>query len=190
MHDFPPDAFGPNITTDDLSQSDPRHRDKLRRSCRQAYLLATSACIGLSASTGLNIIDSGHNLHHLGPPITATPDSFDPFATNAHILETEIESNHDDLTRDALMRKMHLQFLDTFEDARDGFSFTPTEVVAHRVSTLPRRVIPNAQNPKDVTLTRSKHLRVKTFWQNGEVSWVSAHALREQHPWTLVNYAV
>ena len=41
-----------------------------------------------------------------------------------------------------------------------------------------------------VTISRTKHLCFKTCWQNGEVSWVCADALREQHPWTLANYAI
>ena len=152
--------------------------------------MATSACLGLASTIGLNLIDSGQNLHHLGT-IESHTNFVDPFKTNdpAYILETEINSHHDQLGNNTLMRKMHLQYLDTFEDAQAGFEFQPTEVIAHKISISPRKSITESEEGTQVTISRTKHLRVKTCWQNGEVSWVCANALREQHPWTLGNYA-
>ena len=185
------DDFGPKITIDDLPQSDPRRRKKLRRTTRKAHLLATSACLGLASTIGLNIIDSGKNLHHLGNAETHT-NFVDPFKENdpACILETDINSSHDGLDHDTLLRKMHLQYLDIFEDAKSGFEFQPTEVIAHKNSVTPRKILSTTSTANPVRITKDKHLRVKTCWKNGEVSWVSADALREQHPWALANYAV
>ena len=111
----------------------------MRCSCRKAHLLATSACLSLAGTMGLHIIDSGWNLHHLGQPELESHTTFvDPFSTNdpAQILETDVESSHDTLNQEALLRKMHLQYMDTFEDAQAGLEFTPTEVISHKFSSL------------------------------------------------------
>ena len=197
------DDFQPHITTNDLSQSDPRRRQYIRRSCRKAHLLATSACLSLASTMGMNIIDSGQNLHHLGPPIHTVKEQHttfeDPFLPDnpEHILETDMMESLDALPTPAFLNKLRIQYMDTFEDARAGFAYTPTEVIAHRISRTPRTVIVDNFNVHNSptfeptkTVTTSKHLRVKTVWQNGEVSWVNASALREQHPWTIVNYAL
>ena len=157
------DDFGPKITTDDLPQSDPRRRKKLRRTTRKAHLLATSACLGLASTIGLNIIDSGKNLHHLGNAETHT-NFVDPFKENgpACILETDNNSSHDGLDHDTHLRKMHLQYLDIFEDAKSGFEFQPTEVIAHKFSVTPRKVLSTDSTATPVIITRAKHLRVKT----------------------------
>ena len=90
------DDFQPHITSDDLSQSDPRRRKHIRRSCRKAHLLATSACLSIASTMGMNIIDSGQNLHHLGPPIHTVREQHttfeDPFSLDNpdHILETDM----------------------------------------------------------------------------------------------------
>jgi len=187
------DDFGPKVTTDDLDQSNPHRRAKLRRGCRKAYLVATSACLTLAGSMGIKIIDSGRNINSLetieNESILTVKDPFNP-NSHLHVLETNISpvDSYVTLSQDAMIRKMELQYFDTLEDEKEGSSFVPTEVLAHRLSIQPRKVVMTTGERTKVQVIKKKHVRVQTCWKNGEVSWVAANALKEQHPWVLVNY--
>ena len=111
---------------------------------------------------------------------------FDP-TSGFHILETNVNpSSHEiALSQAQLARKMELQYFDSLEDNNDdSWDFIPTGVVAHRISLTPRHTL---DHDRSFHLTKTRHVRVKTVWRNGEVSWVAADALKEQNPWILVN---
>ena len=86
---------------------------------------------------------------------------------------------------------MQLQYFDTLEDnADEDWSFVPTGVIAHQLSVVPRRKIIHGDNGANVQISKDHHIRVKTCWKNGETSWVSADALKEQNPWILAKYVM
>ena len=186
-----PTDFGPKITSDDLDQSHPKRRQKMKRACRKTHLLTASACLSLASAHSTPIIDSGVNLHNLGE---STLCSHDPFRSDSvcHILETEITAGDSitTLNHEAFVRKMQLQYFDTLEDNEDeDWSFIPTGVLAHNLSVVPRRTIVHDKDGTNIHITKDRHIRVKTCWRNGEVSWVSADALKEQNPWIIAKYA-
>ena len=85
---------------------------------------------------------------------------------------------------------MQLQYFDTLEDnADEDWSFVPTGVIAHHISVVPRRIKVQRNNETYIQITKARHVRVKTCWRNGEVSWTSVDALKEQNPWVLAKYA-
>ena len=73
--------------------------------------------------------------------------------------------------------------MDTMDE---DWAFTPTLVLVHRVAAVPRKRIKDGK----LSVVRDKHVRVKTCWKNGEVSWVSMDSLQEQNPWVLLNYVI
>ena len=85
---------------------------------------------------------------------------------------------------------MQLQYFDTLEDnADEDWSFVPTGIIAHHLSIVLRREIIHNNDGTNLQITKERHVWVKTFWRNGEVSWVSADALKEKNPWILAKYA-
>ena len=85
---------------------------------------------------------------------------------------------------------MQLQYFDTLEDhADEDCLFVPTGVIAHRLSIVPRRDIIHNNNGTNIQITKESRFQVKTCWINGEVSWGSADALKEQNTWILSKYA-
>ena len=131
-------------------------------------------------------------MHHLGE---STLWSHDPFESNSvcHVLETDLTAKDSitTLNHEAFVRKMQTQHFDTLEDnADEDWSFVPTGVMAHHLSVVPRRLITNDEDGAKIKIIKDRHLRVKTCWKNGEISWVSADALKEQNPWILAKYAM
>ena len=190
--------FTPTVTPDELSQSHPARREKLQRSCRKLHLISASALLSLTQAHSYNttqhppvIIDSGINITPLGDSHLRPHDPFDP-SSSCHILETALDSQEEALSNQAFIRKIQLQYFDAQKDNEDdSWDFVPTGVLAHRISTTPRRtkITAEGQTPT-YSVTTSRHLRVLACWKNGETSWVSADSLKEQNPWVLVNYAV
>ena len=162
MEDISSD-FNPKITTDDLDQSNPERRKKLKRSCRKAHLLTASAFLSLaSASAAVPIIDSGCNFYQLEAPASACTDLFNK-DNEYHILETCIEPSQDCLSHEAFVRKMQLQYFDALEDsAEEDWSFVPIGVLDHRVSITPRRKIIQNGDQTSIQVTKGCHVRVKT----------------------------
>ena len=179
--------FSPKISTEDLPQSHYARRRRLNRNCKNNHLLTASALLSLTATHSLPIIDTGCNLVSLEDHPFQNP--FDAQNT-AHILETVVESIGN-LSYEAFVRKMQLQYLDTLEDMADeDWSHIPISVLSHQVSFTPRKQIIQSDKYESpvVKLTKDRHIRVKTVWKSGETSWVAANALREQNPFVLVNY--
>ena len=59
----------------------------------------------------------------------------DPFrpSTVLHTLETSIEPTVVDLSHEAFIRKMQLQYFDVIEDSKDDdWTYIPTGVLAHK----------------------------------------------------------
>ena len=99
-------------------------------------------------------------------------DVFDP-SSSFHILETELDAPVPK-SHEAFIWKMELQYLDSKMDSVDeDWSFVPTSVLAHRVAAVPRKRVHDGK----LTVVRDKHVRVKTCWKTGEVSWVSMDSL-------------
>ncbi len=90
---------------------------------------------------------------------------------------------------EAFIRKLELQYFDTLEDAKStDWAYIPSQVLSHRVACVPRKQIIKEGKETKVKVSKEKHLRVKTVWKNGEVSWVAEDSLRKQNPWVLLNY--
>ena len=99
-------------------------------------------------------------------------DIFEP-SSSFHILETELDAPAHK-SHEAFIRKMELQYLDSKMDSLDeDWSFVPTSVLTHCVAAVPRKRIQDGK----LTVVRDKHVRVKTCWKNGKVSWVSMDSL-------------
>ena len=82
----------------------------------------------------------------------------------------------------AFVGKMQLQCFDSMEDALDtDQSHVPAQVIAHKVSTTPRRKVVDG----DIQVTTERHVRVQTVWKTGEISWTQMNALKEQNPFAL-----
>jgi len=187
-----PSEFGPKITTDDLSQSHPKRRQKLIRSSRRAHFLTASTCLQLATMKNASgILDTGTSAFHLQDSELITHDPFNPESTH-HVLETIVQPDDPSiaLSREAFIRKMQVQYFDALEDKDgDDWSFIPTAVTAHKVSYTPRKTIHETNQGPKIKLTRHRHVRVQTCWRSGEVSWVSMDTLKEQNLWVIVNYA-
>ena len=86
----------------------------------------------------LPVIDSGHNLHHLGESSLHTHDPFKP-DNPCHILETDLGlDNEESLSHQAFIRKVQLQYFDSLEDSTDeDWSYIPTGIITHKVSHTP-----------------------------------------------------
>ena len=108
-----------------------------------------------------------------------------------HTIETSIEPTPNDLCHEAFIRKMQLQYFDVIEDSKDeDWAYIPTGVISHKISVVPRQKIVHNNDTKEIVVTKDRHVRVHTCWRNGETSWVSADVLKEQNPWTIVNYGL
>ena len=132
------DDFGPTIQVDDLSQSHKERRKKLRRSCK-AHLLTAATCLSVAAA------HSTHVNNNAGLATDHKWNTFcDPFKPDSveHILETDFDTSKSDLNHEAFVRKMQMQYFDCMDDALDtDQSHVPSQVIAHKVSTTPRRKV-------------------------------------------------
>ena len=98
--------------------------------------MTASACLTLAAAHSLPIIDSGRNVMTL--EAHPFPDPFQPDKVE-HILETDISSPQN-LSYEAFVQKMQLQYFDTLEDsADDDWSHIPTSIITHQISFTPRK---------------------------------------------------
>ncbi len=121
---------------------------------------------------------------------TAYNDIFDPTNT-FHVLETDLDPIQPpkQMDTEAFIRKLELQYFDTLEDAKStDWAYIPSQVLSHRVACVPRKQIIKEGKETKVKVSKEKHLRVKTVWKNGEISWVAEDSLRKQNPWVLLNY--
>jgi len=182
--------FSPKMIIDDLPQSHPMRRDKLKRKNRKTHLVTASALMTLATTHAMSMFDSGCNLFR-----QTDMNSFqhsDPFyqTSEHHILETTLDTQDQDLSQEAFIRKMQLQYFDAVEDSNsEDWSFVPIGVVSHKLSSTPRRKVEIKDNKPQITVTKERHVRVKTCWRNGETSWVAMNTIKEQNPWVLVHYA-
>ena len=116
MEDDKSSVFDSKLSTDDLDQSHPERRKTLKRSCRKEHLVTASACLTLAAAqNAFPIFDSGCNPFQLE---SSNNKVNDPFNKNNkyHILETYIEASPNELSHEAFIRKMQLQYFDAIED--------------------------------------------------------------------------
>lgn len=136
-----------------------------------------------------SIINTGE-FQHIGPDIQVKGQ-----IPNHRVLETTTPECP--LLHKANMARLNdLQLLDMVDEDTDmEKEFNPDMILDHRVSIKPRRIITQMQNKDGTTtnkvkVTRESHLRVKVLWKNGEITWVSARALKQQNPFVFLLYGL
>jgi hypothetical protein len=106
-----------------------------------------------------------------------------------HVLETALQPSTDEISNEAFIRKMQLQYFDVLEDNNDeDWSYVPTGVIDHKISIVPRKEVTHDEQQSTIKIVKERHVRVQACWKSGETSWVAADAMKEQNPWVIVNY--
>ena len=144
-------------------------------------MLTAATCLSVAAAHGTQVNNSTSlAVEHKWNTF------YNPFEPNSveHILESDFDLDKPNLNHEAFVRKMQSQCFDSMEDALDtDQSHVPAQVIAHKVSTTPRRKVVDG----DIQVTTERHVRVQTVWKTGEISWAQLNALKEQNPFALFN---
>ena len=183
--------FIPPTFDDDLKQSAPERRKNLTRTCKKNHLTTAAACLALASCSMLR---SGEPLTPPLPSKLLVNDPFNP-ESSFHILDTTTDYSEITplLNQEVFARKVQLQHINVLEDeSSDDHCFVPAEILDHRLAFNTRRQIKvkTPTSPPDIKIVKDKHLRLRTHWQDGIISWVEGDALKEQNPWVVANYAI
>ncbi len=132
--------------------------------------------------------NTGHRLLHATGVATTTTSA----DINKNVIEGTVNPDVHTLNSSLQELKMKVQHMDILNDKDDkDIFFNAESILDHRIAFTPRKKwIPNPNNTsqKLPVIHRTRHVRIKVKWENGEVGWISADSLAEQNPWLFVSY--